>query len=115
MKSFVTSLCVLAAIIAGFTVYDTIQMNQLVEMTEAVEQAEKPDLTPVKEKWSQIEGWLSMFVHHNEVEQIDVALARMDVLLNSGSWQNFLAESAEFKLLVQSLHQKENPVPSNIL
>ncbi|MGI6553360.1 MAG: DUF4363 family protein [Bacillota bacterium] len=89
--------------------------NLIQEITIAQQQIEAGNWTLAQEQlenfahsWNKIQQKWTIFLNHQEIDQIDLALARLLSFSKACDYNQSLAELAALKLLLSHIPEKEN-------
>lgn len=72
------------------------------------------NLLKVKDEWTDIKNTWSVLIDHQEIDNIDITLSRMEKLINCKDKSSSLAEASVLLKYVDHIPKKEAPVLENI-
>lgn len=115
----VTSIIILTAIIIGFTSFtqrlldkDSLRMVQAIEEVENNSKTGKWDhaeasLEKVNDIWSAVKGTWSVLTDHQEIDNVEVTLSRLQILVQNKDVSSALSEAAALKKYIDHIPFKE--------
>jgi len=126
MRVVVATLLILIIFVTGtFMINQNINQSceRLLEdikvLDESVKNSEwnnaKDQLTNLKREWENTRKTWELFLEHNEMDSIDVVVARLDQYVEIEERSLALGEIAEFRLLISHIKDKESFKLGNVL
>lgn len=118
MKTFIIAIVLLVMIISSSFLYLYIINDVTSDMTSKLEklehtvrddnwkQAEK-QLDEIQRSLKKREGWMMALIDHRELDEIKMTVSRLAEYVHFKDTQEFMAESAVLKLLIEHLETKE--------
>ena len=115
----VSSIILLTALIIGMSMFtqrllnkDSLILNQWIEEIEKCAKTEDWDqaeasLKKVNELWSEVKRTWSALIDHQEIDNIDVTLSRLQVLVEIKEVPNSLSEAAALRKYIGHIPAKE--------
>lgn len=76
--------------------------------------AAKNNLLPIQDKWSAVKGKWAVLVDHQEIDNIDVTLSRMQKYVQSRDMSSALAEASALLKFVRHIPNKETISLENV-
>lgn len=126
MKSFKLAIVLLILIIAGSIVYiyslnnaSNILVSEISNLEDSVkssnwDSAEK-QVDTLQNKWNKTEKWMSTLIDHQEIDSIQLTLAKLTQYVHEKETTDIMAESASLKLLIKHIPGKEKVDLTNLL
>lgn len=69
----------------------------------------------LQEDWERCEEWMSLHIHHSELEEVTRALARMEICWQTGEYEMFRMACDEALVALEHLRQESRPLLKNII
>ena len=115
----VSSLIILTALIIGMSLFTQWLLNRdslrLVQTIEEIEKSAKieewdqaqTNLKKVNDIWSEVKGTWSALIDHQEIDNIDVTLSRLEMLVQAKEVPSSLSEAAALRKYIGHIPAKE--------
>ena len=115
----VSSLIILTALIIGMSLFtqwllnrDSLRLVQTIEELEKSAKIEEWDqaqtnLKKVNDIWSEVKGTWSALIDHQEIDNIDVTLSRLEMLVQAKEVPSSLSEAAALRKYIGHIPAKE--------
>lgn len=122
----VGSMIILTAFIIGMSVFtqwllnkDSLRLEQPIEEIEKSAKLEdwnqsEHNLKKVNDIWSQVKGTWSALIDHQEIDNIDVTLSRLEMLVQAKDVPSLLSEAAALRKYIGHIPAKEKLSLENI-
>lgn len=120
-------LTVLTALIVGISIYSQQLLRKDSDnLLAAIEKAEKymdsnnwksaeNSLSQVEKTWSDVKGTWSALIDHQEIDNIDIALSRLQMLVKTKEQPSSLSEAAALKKYIGHIPTMGRIVMENLL
>jgi len=75
----------------------------------------KEDLNAAQQNWGRTKSWWSVFIDHQEIDNIDISLKRLEKYVETQGTTLSMGEVSTLEMLVEHIADTEAPTLTNIL